>query len=40
MTVMRVWNQWIEEGCEERRAANVSCNMTTSQDECYLIRIA
>ena len=29
MKVMRVWNQWREEGCTQRRAGIGPCNVTT-----------
>ena len=40
MTVMRVWNQWREEGCMQKRAGTGPCSVTTAQDDRHLVRIA
>ena len=39
-TVMRVWNQWREEGRTQRRAGTGPRNVTTAWDECYLVCMA
>ena len=38
-TVMRVWNQWKEEGRTRRRAGNGPCTVTTARDD-HLVRMA
>ena len=40
MTVMRVWNQWREEGRTQRRAGTEPRNVTTAQDDLHLVRMA
>ena len=40
MTVMRVWNQWREEGHTQRRAGTGPHNVTTAWDDRHLVRIA
>ena len=39
-TVIRVWNQWREEGRTQRRAGIGSRNVTTARDDLYLVRMA
>ena len=39
-TVMRVWNQWTEEGRTQRRAGTGLCNVTTARDDRHLVRMA
>ncbi|KAJ8872507.1 hypothetical protein PR048_026113 [Dryococelus australis] len=39
-TVMRVWNQSIEEGRTQRRAGTVPRNVTTAWDDRHLVRVA
>lgn len=39
-TVMRVWNQWIEEGRTQRRAGTGPHNVTTARDDRHLVRMA
>ena len=40
MTVMRVWNQWREEGHTQRRASTGPRNVTTAWDDCHLVHMA
>ena len=40
MKVMRVWNQWREEGRTQRRAGTGSRNVTTARDGRHLVRMA
>ena len=39
-TVMRVWNQWREQGLAHRRAGTGPRNVTTAQDDRHLARMA
>ena len=39
-TVMRVWNQWREEGRRQRREGTGPRNVTTARDDCQLVRMA
>ena len=39
-TVMRVWNQWREEGCMQRQAGTGPCNVTTARDDRHLVCMA
>ena len=37
--VMRVWNQWREEGFTQRRAGTAPRNVTTARDDRHLVRM-
>ena len=37
--VMRVWNQWREEGRTQRRAGTGPRNVTTARDDRHLVRM-
>ena len=39
-TVIRVWNQWREEGRTQRRAGTEPRNVTTARDDRHLVRMA
>ena len=39
-TVMRVWNQWREEGHTQRPAGTGPRNVTTARDDRHLVRMA
>ena len=40
MTVMLVWNQWIEADLKQRRAGTVPCNVTTVRDDRHVVCMA
>ena len=40
ITIMRVWNQWREEGRTQRRAGTGPRNVTTARDDRHLIHLA
>ena len=39
-TIMRVWNQWREEGRTQRRAGTGPRNVTIARDDHHLVRMA
>ena len=39
-TVMRIWNQWREEGLTQRPADTGPRNVTTARDDRHLVRMA
>ncbi|KAJ8884371.1 hypothetical protein PR048_016228 [Dryococelus australis] len=39
-TATRGWNQWIEDGCTQRRAGTGPRNVTTTRDDRHLVRMA
>ena len=40
MTIMRVWNQWREQGRTQRRAGTGPRNVTTARDDRHLVCMA